>query len=102
MRNGLYQVEVLARQTADGGKGVDGMALITNHDGLFFVKLHPVKLAAKPKPKGKTEYVTYVCYPSVSDTSIFFRRLWKKSRKAGNLINGHTNLQRTPIWIAWF
>lgn len=55
MKNGLYRVEVdmsFPNLNTPGGPqnpGTDDCSMITNKNGLFFAKMHPVKITAKPK-----------------------------------------------------
>ena len=57
MKSGLYSVELVASfpSNPDADKTNlpedPGCAVITDNSGLFFTKLHPVKITAKPKEK---------------------------------------------------
>jgi hypothetical protein len=54
MKSGLYRAEVLASFLANPGHAAPShiekneCAMITDDDGMFFAKLHPVKITATP------------------------------------------------------
>ena len=55
MKNGLYRAEVYSSFLESKTAGTTNMpeayecAMITNKSGMFFAKLHPVKIAATPR-----------------------------------------------------
>ena len=49
MENNLYRIEVIAH---DNLPKIDTVGMLLANDGFAYVKLHPVKLTAKPKKHG--------------------------------------------------
>lgn len=59
MENNLYRIE---RMAFDNLPTVDVAGMLTTEQGLSFIKLHPVKLIAKPKSENCTVEKTMQCW----------------------------------------